>query len=167
MIFPLAGEALTISLVTSLHFLHTQADATTFCLEGHWSSLASTRSSISLNNSGSIVDHDSPPSSSSGEAKLISGWLAAVEIVPNDAVFVYDLNDLDNSRERHNAFLKDEEDDIVSKNNFSLFGVEKISFGEKKRLIEKKVRGMGDFVRIKKILEEKLMMVVNMKWRWG
>lgn len=56
-ILPLADGVLTISLVISLHRLHTQAQATTFWRCGHLSSLSSTRCMISPSSSGSNVDH--------------------------------------------------------------------------------------------------------------
>ena len=168
-ILPLLGEeALTISLVASLHFLHTHAHATTFCLWGHRSSLASTRSMISPNNSGSIVDHDSPPSSvEDGDAdeEEDSDWFAVVDSVANDAVLADDLNDLENLRERHEAFLDDDEDNIVSKNKFIYFC--RIFFWEERFRERWGILFEEGYVKKEHKNGIKTMMVVRITERWA
>ena len=105
MIFPelpllllLLGRDLTMSLVTSLHFLQTQAHATTFCLCGHRSSLSSTRFIISPNNSGNILPHpsDSPPDSPTSRP----------DSTPFRSFLFWLLNDLENLRDK-NDLLSD------------------------------------------------------------
>ena len=105
MIFPelpllllLLGRDLTMSLVISLHFLQTQAHATTFCLCGHRSSLSSTRFIISPNNSGNILPHpsDSPPDSPTSRP----------DSTPFRSFLFWLLNDLENLRDK-NDLLSD------------------------------------------------------------
>lgn len=72
---------------------------------------------ISPSNSGSILDHDCSPSSSGGgggeDEEEISGWFTVGETVATAVVLANDL-DPENLRERHEDFLNDDENDIVS-----------------------------------------------------
>lgn len=67
-ILPILRGDLTISLVTSLHFLQTQAQATTFFRWGHRSSLSSTRFIISPSNSGNMFAQPSTGSDSANNS---------------------------------------------------------------------------------------------------
>lgn len=101
-IFPILRVDLTISLVTSLHFLQTQAQTTTFCRWGHRSSLSSTRFIISPSNSGNKLAQPLTGSDSAHHSPETSPpRRPETSATPSSCLWLFtDLNDLEILRER-------------------------------------------------------------------